>query len=335
MSPQTDSVLATSDIRTDSAPTPDAEPIPPWTSVLTPVSYENRLRRGVPSRGSLRAVFLTDSDERAEALKSTLTTPRVPEGIQSWSVWTSPDTDAVRDALGDSSTDILYCGLPVEAGSIVARDGRVEVGSIAGSDGAPAAGVVAFEGTPATGVGVATVDSGALGAVVFDGSLPSESVRRLVAILSAGGPVSIAAALALRGEDTRARIVGDPSTAVSMNQGFALQLLSLRSLDTDSLTVERWSFVSSETMLGLECSIMADCLDERNQLAGTRTEEPEPIGVSDVLNLHSGVGVQVCLNDDLVLQSDDLTAEDVEKSARRALSDAAEAKPGADTESPN
>ncbi|ELZ53343.1 hypothetical protein C467_13302 [Halorubrum hochstenium ATCC 700873] len=77
-------------------------------------------------------------------------------------------------------------------------------------------------------------------------------------------------------------------------------------------------------MLGMECGTVVDFLDGQRRLAGTRHEEPRPIGVSDVLELHSGSEIQICLNGDLVLKSDELTAEDIEESAKKALSEASE-----------
>ncbi|ELZ53342.1 MULTISPECIES: hypothetical protein [Halorubrum] len=152
----------TANPKSDAVPTPGADPIPPRMSVLTPVSYENRLRRGASPHGDLRAVFLFDSDERAEAFRNAYTDPETPAGIEEWTILSAPSPDAISDIFTDSSTDIVYCSLPIDDDAVVSGEGCVEISSLGASNGSSSPAVVVLEGTKDVKTGIELVDAGGL-----------------------------------------------------------------------------------------------------------------------------------------------------------------------------
>ena len=331
VSPRAVSHAGPGDATADAAWSPDSTPVRATTSVLTRSSFENRLRREITDRGDVRVVFLLDSAEREQSIRNQLTTPAVPDGIGSWSVITDPDRDAVSRTFADGSVDIVYCGLPVRDGAIITDDGRFEVGHLDRPSELERPALLVVKDTVGTAVGVSAVESGSLGAVMLSGTLGPARVRRLVSLLTLSSPVPVATELALYDSDLKARYVGDPAGAVSHDRGLPLRIAVLRTIDQSSFAIDWLSFISTESLPGGETWTLLDDFDAQRYLIGTRRNDSEPIDADDVLTLHSGKENQLCLNGDLVLCGDELTAEDLKDSARRALSDRSETESDLDS----
>jgi hypothetical protein len=320
------------DATPDAARSPDSTPVRPSTSVLTRSSFENRLGRNITDRGDVRVVFLLDSTEREQSIRHQLTTPAVPDGIGSWSVITDPDRDALSRTFADGSVDIVYCGLPVRDDAIITDDGRFEVSHLDPPSELERPALLVVENTVGTAVGVSAVESGSLGAVILNETLGPMRVRRLVSLLSMSSPIPVATEVALYDSDHEARYVGDPAGTVSNDRGMPLRIVALRSVDQSSFAIDRLSFISTESLPGGEEGMLLDDLDAQRNLIGTRRSDSELLDADEVLTIHGGKEHQLCLNGELVLYGDDLTATDLEDSARRALSDRSETESDLDSQ---
>ena len=315
------------DAGTGSDPDPEAEPIPPGTSVLTPTAYENRLRREISDRGDATVAFLCDGEERARAIREAVTDPEVPDGIASWNVYADPGRDVVASVISDSELDLVLCELPIRDGVVEAADGPVEAtcGNSCPAPNAPSMSV--FEGTVDVNAAVGAVDRGGLSAAVFENTLEPHRIRTLVGLLTAGCPVVVAAQLSSDSAELSARFVGDSGSVVALDRGLPTQLYSFIPTAPDSFHVQFSSFLSTEALLGADYRVVMEFLDSTPFLAGTERD----IGIadtSDVLDTHDKKGPVLRLFGDIVLQNDDLTAGGIEAAARLALSDD---KPGNST----
>jgi hypothetical protein len=331
VSPRAVSHAESGDATADAVRSPDSTPVSATTSILTPSAFENRLRREISDRGDIRVVFLLDSTEREQSIRNRLTTPAVPDGIGSWSVLTDPDRDAISGIFADGSVDIVYCGLPVRNGAIITDNGRFEVDHLDRPSEFERPALLVVEDSSSTEIGVSAVESGSLGAVILNETLGPARVRRLLSLLSLSGPIPVATELALYDSDHEARYVGDPAGVVSTDRGMPLRIAVLRSVDQSSFVIDWLSFISTESLPGGETWTLLDDFDAQRHLIGTRWSDSEPIDADDVLTLHGGKEHQICLNGDLVLYGDDLTAEDITASARRALSDRSETESNVDS----
>ncbi|MFW6317627.1 MAG: hypothetical protein ACOC06_04060 [Halorubrum sp.] len=313
-----------SDGDTERPSDPATEPIPAGNSVLTSTAYENRLRREVTDRGDVTVAFLLETAERARSVRDSLTTPGVPDGIGSWSVHVAPDGDTVAGVLSDPALDIVFCDLPAGDGVVEAADGTVDVTDLnTGSDPlAPAVSV--FEaGSDLTAV-TAAVDRGGLGGVVFETAIESRRLPTLIGLLAAGYPIVVAARLALPTGSPVARFVGDPGTVVATDRGLSAQLYAGYPLEVGSYRVRCRSFLTMEVLPGRDFRVIIDPFDPRPFLVGAERDIGQT-DVSGILRLHEQGGPVVRLSDEFFLQNDELTAEDIEASARQALAaDAAE-----------
>ncbi|WP_424014838.1 hypothetical protein ACOZ35_02115 [Halorubrum xinjiangense] len=302
----------------DPAPNPEADPVPAGTSVLTPTAYENRFQRDISGRGDVSVAFLLDSSERAGRLRESLTTPDVPDGIGSWSVVASPSRDTVAEALSDQSLDIVFCGLPARNGAVEATDGTVDVsdGNVEPDPNAPA--VTVFEGTTDLTTAVDAVGRGGLSGAVFENALDPDRIRLFVGLLAAGCPVVVAVRLTFDSTDLPARFAGDPGTVVATDRGLPTQVYSCRPTATDSYQVQFRSFLSTEALLGRDYRVVTEFLDSTPFLAGTERDVGQT-DVSGILHLHDKKGPILRLLGGIYLQNDDLTAEGIEASTRRAI----------------
>ncbi|QWC20060.1 hypothetical protein [Halorubrum sp. 2020YC2] len=318
----------------DPAPNPETDPIPAGTSVLTPATYETRLRRELADRGEVRVAFLLDDDERARKLRHSLTTPAVPDGIGSWSVDVSPNRNAVAGTLSDPSLDLVLCGLPTRNGVVEAADGPVEIQSgSAGSDlSAPAVSV--FEGTDDVTPVLDSVDRGGIGGATFDSTIAPDRIRSFVGLLAAGCPVVAAARLALDSTGPAARFVGDSGMAVATDRRLPTQVFPCHPTAPDSFQVRSRTFLSTEVLLGTDYQVVSELFDSTPSLAGKERTVGET-DASGILRIHDEKGPVLHLFGDIFLQNDGLTVEEIEASARRALAadDPPESNSGSGVES--
>lgn len=303
---------------TESDLDPEADPISAGASVLTPVAYENRLRRGLSDRGEVSVTFLLNDDERAEKIRHSLTTPALPDGISSWSVDASPTRNAVVETLSDPSLDIVFCDLPARNGVVDASDRLAEVqGGPVGSDlSAPAVSV--FEGTEDTAAALDSVNRGGVGGVAFDDIIGADRVRPFVGLLAAGFPVVVAAQLALDSASPTARFVGDPGMAVATDRGLPAQVYSCYPTATDSYQVQFRSFLSTEALPGRDYQMVVEPLDSTPFLAGTGRNLGN-VNSSDIVGFHEQKDFILYLSGEFFFGNDPLTTEDIEGSARNGL----------------
>jgi hypothetical protein len=295
-------------------PNPDADPLPSGTSVLTPATYENRLRRATTSRGEVRAVVMVDTAERAAALRRALSQPAVPDGVGSWSVLNSPDRETVASVLSDPDVDIAYCELPIEGGHVVAADGPISIDSLGD---APAMAV--FAGTDDAKIARSAVENGGLSAVVVEGLQPPVQIRGLVGLLAAGLPVAASLSLSEYSEQTAVRLVGDPGTTIASNSGMAMIVNTVRSVSPDEHQLEYESVLSLSVPMGYECTLLFPVDDRRSELTGRTRAESSVLNSAQVVKLSEQSDSILRLNGSFVFRNDGLTEAQVEESARRAL----------------
>ncbi|WP_434522352.1 hypothetical protein [Halorubrum sp. AS12] len=315
-------------------PAPETKPIPAGTSVLTPTAYENRLRREIADRGDVRVAFLCDGEERARNIREVVTNPAVPDGIGSWTVYADPNRDVVADRLSDPELDLVFCELPIRNGTVEAVDGSVEITDGNDGSGPQAPAVSVFEGNREISAAVDAVDRGSLSGAAFERLLEPHRIRTFVGLLTAGCPIVIAAQLTFDSTDPMVRFVGDPGSVAAIDRRLPTQFCSFYPTAQDSFQILFRSFLSTEVLLGTDYQVVVESLDSTPFLAGTERN----IGKLDtpgILQIHDEKGPVLRLFGDIMLQNDNLTAENIEASARRALAadDPSESNPESGVES--
>jgi hypothetical protein len=300
--------------RSDRVPSPDADPIPAGASVISADAYENRLRRGVPGRGTLSVAFLFEDGDRARSVRESMVDPAELDGIESLDVTVSPSRDAVVETLSDPALDIAFCGASVTAG-IAESDGSLRLD---GRTDAPK--LTVFEGTRNTAAGVDAVERGGLSAIHLSDSVPPERLRTMIGLLTAGSPVGVATRLSLRDGPVTARHVGDPATAMAVDRGLPTQLYACRSQANETYRVGCRSFLSTEVMIGSENRFTGVFSDRKSILTGTGVEAGTT-DASGILKLHSEKSPVLRFPNEIVLWSDDLSADEIAAMARSRQSD--------------
>ncbi|OYR62199.1 hypothetical protein [Halorubrum ezzemoulense] len=293
---------------------PDADPIPAGASVISPDAYENRLRRQIPERGTLSVVFLFEDEERARSLRGSMVEPAELDGIGSLDVIGSPSRDAVVETLSDPELDIVLCGASVTAGAVgpdgsLPLDGRTEAPKL-----------TVFEGTRDTAAGIDAVERGGSSAIHLSDVVSPERLRTMIGLIAAGSPLRVATRLSLRDGPVTARHVGDPGTAIAVDRGLTTQLYSCRSQANDTYRVGCWSFLSTEVLIGSEYRFTGVFSDRKSILNGTGVKA----GITDasgILDIHSDKSPVLEFSDELVLWSDDLSADEIAAMARSRRSD--------------
>ncbi|OYR38116.1 hypothetical protein [Halorubrum sp. Hd13] len=297
-------------------PSPDDDPLPAGTSVLTPASYENRLRRETTASGGVRFVALVGSAERATRTRRALSEPAVPDGVGEWEVLDEPDAEAVGTVLSDPDVDVAYCALPVADGAVAAADDTVAV-----ADLGDAPTLTVFEGTDGVDGGLAAVENGGLGSVAVAGPPSSTALRSVVALLAAGTSMTASVSLSGLADETRIRCVGDPGVPVASNSVSAMQVNTVRSESPTSHRFERGSVLSLQDRIGIEQTQLFEGFDELSELVGTTRTNGPAVDSSQLLAMLEQDDSIVRFNDRLLLPSDDLSEADVERMARRALAE--------------
>jgi len=306
----------------DGVPSPDDDPLPAGTSVLTPAGYENRLRRETTASGEVRVVALVDSAERAAAVTRALTEPAVPEGVGEWEVVERPDAETVSAVLSDPEVDVAYCGLPVGDGTVVAADGAVVLADL---DDAPA--LTIFEATDDVGEGLAAVENGGLGSIVVEGTLTRTRLRSLVGLVTSGTPLSASVSLSVSIDDrTDVRCVGDPGVSAVANPFVSMQVNTFRSQSPTSHQPHRDSLVSLFGGIGAEQADLFEKADTMTKLVGAERPESPPYDCSRLRSLLEEKDSIVRFNGRLLIRGDELTEDDLEEMARRDLAAEAESE---------
>jgi hypothetical protein len=295
-------------------PNPDADPLPSGTSVLTPATYENRLRRATTSRGEVRAVVMVNTAERAAALRRALSQPAVPDGVGSWEVFERPDRGTVDSVLSDPDVDIAYCELPIEEGRVVAADGSVAIGDL---DDAPA--MVVFAGTNKPTLAAEAVQNGAISAIWSTTKLSLSSIRTLFGSLSHDLSVSAAIWLLSKDEIPNVRMVGEPSTSLTADQGLPSKVISVRSTGPQAHRASRTTELTMTYRIGSEQHMMDENFSNQTELIGVFETETITVDSEDLLYLFAEPDVVLQLNGDVVFPGSDLTKEQIRESACRAL----------------
>ena len=300
-------------VATTETPSPDAEPVSEGAAVLSAEAYENRLRRQIPERGDVNVAVLFEDPGRVQAVSESLSEPAELDGIGSLSVSAPTSGEAAAEALSDSSFDVVFCGSSVTA-DVVETD---RLSGPDGETGAPA--LTVFEGAKRTSVGVDAVSRGGSCALLLDGDVPSDQIRSLLGLLTAGSPLAVAARLGLSDERIGARYVGDPATAIAVDRGIPAQVYSCEARDDEVYSVACQSLLSTESLIGGEYRFTGVFSDSRSALIGTSIEAGET-DVSGILRLHEEKSPILRFPNDIALWSDDLSAEGVAEMARRRRS---------------
>ncbi|WP_321167821.1 hypothetical protein [Halorubrum sp. SP3] len=311
--------VATADHVSGSGSFSQAGPVPAWSSLLTPTAYENRLRRQTTDRGAVRVALLTGGDERARRLRESLSTPAVPDGVDSWSVRASPDRDVVAETLSDATLDLVICDLPLYDGIVEAADGLVEFTGETGQDGLAAPTVSVFARTADLAPVVGAIQRGSVSGAAFEDALEPDCARRLVGLLAAGFPIAAAARLAFGSTELAVRFVGDPGSVVAVDRGLPAQVFSVHPTASGSHRFRYRSFLSTEALLGSQVTMKAEFLDATPFLAGTERDVGE-VTITEILQIHKMRGPTLRFSDETYLQNDVLTAGRIDELARRAPS---------------
>ncbi|MFO8114941.1 MAG: hypothetical protein R6U01_06190 [Halorubrum sp.] len=301
-------------------PHPDDDPLPAGTSVLTPASYENPLRRETTARGAVRVVALVESAERADAVRAAFSEPAVPEGVGEWEVIERPDVEAVFAVLSDPEVDVAYCGLPVGGGEIAAADGAV---AIADLDGAPA--LTVFEWTDHVTDGVLAAENGGLGAIVAEKPLTPTRIRKLTGLLATGIPIAPSVRFSSNPTVERDRIIGDPAVQIASNQGRSIVDLSIEAVGEDGLRTVRSTVVTMSGRLGTEAFMIYDTFSEQTELAGLRERETRSVPATVLFDLLREPDALLRVDGEVILPCEELTEKGLEERARRALRQSSEA----------
>ena len=300
--------------RSDWVPSPDADPIPAGTSVISADAYENRLRRQIPERGTLSVAFLFKDGERARTVRKSMVEPAELDGIGSLDVTVSPSRDAIVETLSDHALDIVFCGASVTAG-IAEPDG-----SLGFDERAEAPKLTVFEGTRNTVLGVDAVERGGSSAIHLSDTVSPERLRTMIGLLTAGSPLGVATRLSLRNGPVTARHVGDPATAIAVDRGLPTQLYSCRSQANETYCVGCRVFLSTEVLIGSESRFTGIFSDRKSILNGTSVEAGTT-DASGILKIHNDKSTVLEFSNELVLWSDDLSADEVAAMARSRQSD--------------
>jgi len=297
----------------DGVPSPDDDPIPAGTSVLTPASYEHRLGRETTARGEVRVVALVGSADRAAPVRRALSEPAVLEGIGSWEVLDRPDAETVAATLSNPEVDVAYCGLPVADGAVAAADGAV---ALADLDDAPA--VTIFENTDSAGEGIAAVENGGVGSIVAAAALTPDRLRKMIGLLAAGVP--FAASARMSSGSPRCRIVGDPASVIASNQGLPVGDMAIEAVDSDAYSTVRSSILTTSARLGGEYFAILDEFSDKTELAGVYERERTALTAADLLELAAEPDGIVRIDDHVIFPSENLDESDLAERARRVLS---------------
>ncbi|OYR59318.1 hypothetical protein [Halorubrum halodurans] len=298
-------------------PSPDDAPLASGAAALSVAAYENALARPRPTKGDLRVAFLADSDDRARAVERAMTEPEPPDGIDAWEVLDRPTREAARDPLADPGVGLCLCSLPTDGSRIACSDGVLDLADL---DRVPT--MTAFEHARRVAPAASAVAAGSHGAIAVDGVLGPERVRTLVGLLATATPLASSVALARVREVADVRLAGDPSTvAVTPEQGGTPGLVRVRSLSETAHAVAWRSLPSVEARPGSEYHPFFEWADTLPELVGAEREGSRPISTAEVLDLVPEPDSVVDLNGAIVFERDGITADDVRRSARRALAE--------------
>ncbi|TKX74940.1 hypothetical protein EXE46_06695 [Halorubrum sp. GN11_10-6_MGM] len=297
-----------------SVPTPD--PIPEWTAAALPAAYEHELRRTPPNAGEANVTLLIRSEERAKRLREALTRPSPPVGVGSLSILGTPTADTVADVLSDSSVDLLYTDLPFDEGSPVAHD----LPRYPTADGRPAPAVSIFERSPRPAVAVDAVRRGGTGAAVIDGHIPADQIRTAIELLAAEGlPLDTTLAVLRLPSHPPVRFAGNCSANVMPPNPPTPRLVFAESVSESQHRVTWRMVLSPASWLGTEYQIVYDCFDDKTRLVGRDPTDRPTISSEVMADWSTEPDTTLFLNGRFVPPNVDLTVEEVEESARKAL----------------
>jgi len=165
----------------------------------------------------------------------------------------------------------------------------------------------------------ALLEAGTVAAVTYDGDPSPRALAEFLATLFVGVPVGHAARVAL---DAPARLHGDPRTALRvLPNGASPYEATVRSLDTDEHRVAFRQFSLSNQSFGGTGRADQPFFPDTVQLMDCTTTFDHVFDTDDVIEMLADHETLVDLNGDLFLGTHPPTADDVERSARRANAD--------------
>lgn len=304
----------------DSVPDPDSDAIPAWTAAALPAAHEHELQRTPPDPGEANVTLLIGSTVRARRLRDTLASPSLPAGVGSLSVLEAPTMGAVTDALSDPSIDLLYCDIPLDEGTSAVDGDFADPPHRASTNGRSAPAVSVFEGNRRVAVGIDVIRRGGTGSAVIDGRLPDDQMRTVVELLaSVGLPLDTSLATLQLPRRPPVRFAGNSATNVIPPNPPTPRLAFVKSV-TESNHRTTWRTVlSPASWFGAEHQIVYDCFDDKARLVGRDPGERPMLSSEMVADWSTEPDSTLFLNGQFVSPTVDLTVEDVEESARRAL----------------
>ncbi|ELZ47063.1 hypothetical protein C464_09037 [Halorubrum coriense DSM 10284] len=310
----------------DNVPDVTADPIPSWSSAISSVAYDNDLHRTPPDHGDLNVVFLIRSADRAQGVRNVLTSPSVPDGIGIFSVLEAPEAETVRDVWSGSSADLVYSDLPIEDGHLVAADGPVTLPST-GRPGRPSEqngpAVSIFEGSRDVDIGFDALSRGGVAAAFLDRPFALDQIRTAITLLaSVGAPLNTTLSVASGAEPPSVRFAGNASMSVVPPTTPVIELVFVESKSVSSHELTLGTPITPASWVGGEYNVSPDFLDKRARLIGYGISATHEVTSEEVAGVAEEPETVLFLNGELVPPGGDLTAEDVEISARSVDSNA-------------
>ena len=309
-------------LHVDEVPSPDAEPLPAGTAVLSRASYENYLSRPRPAEGEVHVAFVVDAAERAAAIRRAMSGPALPDGVGSVEIHHRPTAEDLAAIVADPDVDLLYCALPTDEDRVACPGGVVDFGD---AEWGPIAAVC--EGSMTVTPAASAVESGAVGALAVDGTLDPDRIRTLTGLLASGAPLAASVALARLPSVADVRMAGEPGREVVRTTNTqAKRVVQIRSTSESEGIVSLHTVSTAAIAIGAEySSMMWECL--KRELIGTSRHDVVDISTNEILKSISEPDSIIDFNGEILFQNDQLTEADIERRARRAIearSDASE-----------
>lgn len=304
-------------------PDPDTDPIPAGTAAALPEAYDHGIQRTPPNNGEATVAFLVRSGERARRLREALTDQSSLDGVGSLSILETPTSDTVADILTDPSIDLLYSDLPVDDGVPAVDDGPVKglrhgSSTEQSSPGGPS--VTIFEGSRHAEAGVEAVLRGGVGSAVIDGRVSVDRIRTTVKLLTSKGlPLDTCLAVTRVSDSHPTRFAGNASASVVSPNPLSPNLLFADSVTASEHRLIWRAILSPRSWLGSEYEVISDHFDDKTRLLGRDPTERPIVSSGSVVESLAEPDTVLFLNGRFISPSADLTVEDVEASARRAL----------------
>ncbi|WP_233127240.1 hypothetical protein [Halorubrum sp. SD612] len=215
---------------------------------------------------------------------------------------------------------MLLCDLSLDEGTPVTSDDLADLPSPESGNERSAPAVSVFEGSRRIAPGIDAVQRGGTGGAAIDGEIPDEQVRTLVELLASEG-LPLDTSLGMLRLDGRfpVRFAGDPATNVSPPNPPLPRLVFVESTAESNHRISFRTVLCPSSWIGSEYELVDDHFHNKTRLTGCDPAERPVLSSEVVVALSREPDTTLFLNGQFVSSTTDLTVEDVEESARKAL----------------